>query len=285
MSKEDLKSAILAGLALFSIIYLMLLLGEKILASFLAFAGVSMFSGWASYRSEISLAKYKAQLEVFDAIIYVGILLVALSMFTHTAQMLGWGQYLPSGLTSFASVSQTLETAIMIFAAIKYAQHPTKPNWYAWLALLCVFDMLLNKATYQNMTLNPVLYLVIGLSVASICLGVYFGISVPLTAFSRLFALLVGFTGITLAADLINKSNFFHISMPSWLPSLSTSLLLGVTLFLFIEYLFERKNPTYPLAGASIWALAVYGVAGLTTLLNLALFSIAVFILIAALGA
>lgn len=286
MAKADLKEAILAGLAMFAVIYIMLVLGEKLLAAFTAFAGVSMFGEMVSrYKSEISLSKYKMQLEIFDAVIYVGAIIVALGILVHTANLLKVSQYLPSGLVSFASVSQPLEIAIMIFAAISYAQHAAKPNYYSWLAFMCVVDLVINQNTYQGFSVSAFEYLIIGISILALCLGAYFGLKLSLTSFTGLFALLIALTGISLAVNAINQSNLISLSVPSWFPTISSALLLGMVLFMFITYLVERGNATPFLAGASIWALSTYGLQGLEYLINLALFSIAVFIMLSALGA
>jgi hypothetical protein len=279
MEKEELRNIVLGALALFAVLYILISVGEKLLASFLAFAGVTALGA--------RIAKYQLQLEVFDAIVYIGILMVASSLIVHFAQLIGASAYLPSALVAFASASSYLEVALMIFAALSYAQHATKPGFYAWFVFLCVFDLIINKNTYANLNVTPYEYLIIGLAVLGIAVGAYLGLKLSFTVFTGIMALLVFFTGVSIAVGFLSSSGLVSVpALPRWFITVSSSALLGMVLYMFIAHLVDRSvSPTPFLAGASIWALSVFGITGLQALINLALFSIAVWILITALGA
>jgi len=275
MDKAEIRDAVLAGLAIFATIYILLLLGDKLLASFLAFAGVTGLGA--------RLAKYKMQLEVFDAVIYVGTVMVAISIMLHFAQILGLSGYFPSALNQFVQgASPALETALAVFAALAFSQSPTKPSYYSWLAFLCVMDLTITHGMYMS-SAERAIWLVVGLAILAICLGAFFGIGLKLTVFNGAFTLVIAMTGFMLAAQALAKVGY-NIPLPSWLIYVANATLLAMVVFMFIVYLVVRANPTYFLAGASIFALSAYGLQGIQLLLNIALFSIAVFVVIAVLG-
>jgi hypothetical protein len=279
MELKEMRDVVLTALALLAVLYIMVMLGQHVLASFLAFAGVTAIGA--------RLTKYKLQLEVFDAVMYIGGIIIAFSLLYHTATLLGYASYLPIGLSQFAGVASALVIPIMIYNALVYAQHPTKPGYYAWMTFLAVMDTVMGVSAGGKPIagVQPVIYLVVGVAMLSLALGGYLGLKLSLSSFTGIVALLVFFVGVSLGVSFINASGFYYIYLPSWFNWVSSAMLLGMVLFLFIAYLVERTSATPFLAGAAIWALSVYGATGLTMLINLALFSIAVWVILQALGA
>jgi hypothetical protein len=267
VSKETGK-IILAGLALILVLYFLMRLGKPALASFLALSGITALGAKA--------AKYSLQLEIFDSILYLGIILIALSMVNNVIMMLNLGYTLPSSWTTLMKAAEGLTPAIIVFAALSYAQAPARPTLYAWVALLGTIAL-----TMQQGAMNTYIGLAIGIAIVSIALGLVLKFGIPYEAISHIFMYVVLFLGITLGINMIHMAGYLTwFYLPNWWPVLSSSILLGVVSFLFIAYVIARIRPTVLLAAASIYALWAYGSQGLQMLIYLALFSIAIWVVL-----
>jgi hypothetical protein len=273
MQRSDLSKIILAGLALVIVLYFLLRLNMPALASFLALSGITALGAKA--------AKYSLQLEIFDSILYLGIILIALSMVNNVIMMLNLGYTLPSSWVTLMKAAEGLTPAIIIFAALSYAQAPARPTLYAWVALLGTIAL-----TMQQGVMNTYMGLAIGIAIVSIALGLVLKFGVPYASIANIFKYVVLFVGIAMGINMIHMAGYLTwLNLPSWWPVLSSSILLGAVTFLFIAYVIARVTPTVLLAAASIYALFTYGMQGLQMLIYLALFSIAIWVVLGLLSA
>ena len=281
-------------LVLVAAVYLLAALGQVALSMFLGLCGgVSVISGFLRERSDI--LKYSAQLEIFDYIIWFASALLLLVVINDALDLLGWSGYVnwPSAWRDLMDAARSLEVPVLLFCVLHYSFRPGRPDYYAFVAFVVTIDLLLKggAGVFPFAQFGQyATYLSFGLALAS------FGIYLILGRYAG-WKLVVEVSGVAVALFAIYEGLYYlnqagiltWIRFPAWwglIHAAMAGFLLGTVAILFTVYLISRTGIRTLLVATSVYALYFLPtpVAAFSTLLYLAVFSIAVWVLLGLAG-
>lgn len=280
-------------LVLVAAVYLLAALGQVALSMFLGLCGgVSVVGGFLRERSDI--LKYSMQLEIFDYIIWFASALLLLVVINDAVDALGWSGYVswPSAWRDLMDAARSLEVPVLLFCVLHYSFRPGRPDYYAFVAFVVTIDLLLKGATFQLAQSfgQYAMYLSFGLALAS------FGIYLILGRYAG-WKLVVEVSGVAVALFAIWEGLYYlnqagiltWIHLPAWWGLIYMAMagfLLGTVAILFTIYLVSRTGIRTLLVATSVYALYSLPNAytAFYTLLYLAVFSIAVWVLLGLAG-
>lgn len=290
-AREHYAKVALGLLTVFAVFWILSALGNAFLAMF------SLGLGLTTLGARVS--KYKLQLELFNDIMYFASVLIVFAIIGHATAYFGY-QLSPKWM-GLVDAATSLEIPLLVYAFMVYSFHPTRPGKWPWIGLLIIIDGIINPKTRQILesqttnaisipgigtyNLNYLAYLAIALGIASIGVFLVYRRSALWGNIATIYTILGIITGAHLSLVYLHKAGIFlWLTLPPWVESVavfSSASLLGSALFFFIVYMFTGAGASKALALAGIWALAVYGPTGMIGLVYLAVFSIAVWVLLA----
>lgn len=276
----------LGVLVLIAAVYILALLSQTVLAMFLGAIGITTLGG-SLLASRQQFLKYRMQLEIFYYVIWFASALIIVSIIQHALEKLNYPLVLGPMWDSLVSAAAGLELPILIFSVLYFSFRPGKPDYYAFLAFLIVVDQILSKSLAEMLNWATALAL-ISFGVYLI-LGKYAGWKLV----TQICSLAVAITAINAGLDALHNAGVLTwLVLPEWwsaLVFLSSGLMLGSVMILFIIYIITNTGIKTLLVATAVYVLTAQVFSGgllepFTTLIYLAVFSIAVWVLLGLAG-